>query len=72
MGYWDIFDENLHKMEELDEAHKVMIKEKDFDQFEDEGCLTKIYQNRRDKTFGDRAVSLKKNISFFGIYCVGE
>jgi len=43
MGYWDIFDENLQKMEELDEAHKVMIKEKEFDQFEDEGCLTTIY-----------------------------
>ena len=71
MGYWDMFENNLEKMESLEKSYAYLIKDKDIDPFNDDSCVTKIYGRRNEKGFAERAGMLKKNISFFGIFCAG-
>ena len=46
MNYWDLFDHNLDKMEEMDRLYDFLIKDKDIDPFNEDHCIQNILKKR--------------------------
>jgi len=72
MSFWEEIEENLEKLEKLEEEYGPFIKGNDFDPFDDEKLTTDTLRKRKDYSFLERSEMLKKRVSFFGIFCAGE
>lgn len=72
MSFWEEIEENLEKLEKLEEEYGPFIKGNDFDPFDDEKLTTDTLRKRKNFSFLERSEMLKKRVSFFGIFCAGE
>lgn len=72
MDFWDEIEQQLVRLEELDERYASKIKENESDPLDDEKLVTEILKNRNNYEFIQRSNMLKKRVSFFGIFNAGE
>lgn len=62
----------MEKLENLDKKYGGLIDSKNIDFFNDDKQITRLLKMREQSTFLERALTLKKRISFFGIFCADE
>ena len=72
LDFWDLFDDNFEKLEKLDGKYGGLIDQRNVDFFSDDKQLSRMFKNREQANFLERAVILKKRISFFGIFACFE
>lgn len=72
LDFWDLFDDNFDKLELLDENYGFLIEDKNIDFFNNDKQIIRLFRVREKASFLERALTLKKRISFFGIFVIDE
>ena len=62
----------MAKLETLDGKYGGLIDQKNVDFFSDDKQITRLLKLREQSNFLESAVTLKKRISFFGIFVANE
>lgn len=72
LDMWDLIEEDYDKLEELEEMYGDKIKKKHADPFDDSLIVMNILDRRNKMSFLERTAELKRRISFFGVFVIGE